>query len=52
MCDEVFYFVNLKSDSFDELMNKVFSVIYVKFDESNWKLSVCSCAWWAKHFGC
>ena len=48
-----FYFLeNLNSESFDELMTKVFSVNYVKFDESNWKLSICSCAWWAKHFKC
>ncbi len=40
------------SESFDELMTKVFSVNYVKFDESNWKLSICSCAWLAKHFKC
>ena len=41
-----FYFLeNLNSESFDELMTKVFSVNYVKFDESNWKLSICSCAW-------
>ena len=48
-----FYFLeNLNSENFDELMTKVFSVNYVKFDESNWKLSICSCAWWAKHFKC
>jgi hypothetical protein len=31
-------------------MTKVFDLNYMKLEASNWKLRVCSCGWWSKHF--
>ena len=41
-----------KESSYLELITKIFAVNYIKFESSNWKLSVCSCGWWNKHFIC
>jgi hypothetical protein len=45
------FFENLNTDWFEILMNKIFSVNYIKFEASDGKLSVCSCEW-SKHCNC
>jgi hypothetical protein len=53
MCIEFFdHLENCYSDNFDDFMAKILSVSYIKFNEDNWKLSVCSCNSWSKNFIC
>ncbi|RNA21820.1 hypothetical protein BpHYR1_040462 [Brachionus plicatilis] len=39
-------------DSFDEYMSFNQSIRYVKFNESKWELSICSCPYWNKNLIC
>ena len=48
------YFRFLEDDfhkiSFDEFMAKIFSIVYVQFNEKKWKFSTCNCGWSQKNY--
>ena len=52
-CTEYFDFLEtLNSESFDDLITRVHSLVYIDFLVANWKLSIISCLWWQKHLIC
>ena len=53
VCSEYFsHLENCDSEHFDEFMTKIFSIDYIRFNENNWKMSVCSCNMWNKNSIC
>jgi len=41
-----------KETSFERLIETTDSIKVLKFNDEEWKLSQCSCAWWHKHLKC